>query len=289
MPGRKRKQTQKHNVPQAAPVRKKASSSAASARVQALRTAASKKSKGAKRGRSKSQESSSSSTSSIASTSSTSSAVSTKKRASNKDKPTAAEAFADVHIDDDLYDERMHDEASTDAQLLSLIAMTQRQISRVEQEILLEDHEEEIAKLEALNATTQNNETETEDSTSSSSSSSSSTSTSTTSSDSSSSSSSVQLSPEKKKNLKNDKIDATKSEYDNWECPALSVPICGNVTTMGTLSDEHTGATFDKIRNEMLNTTGQLFDIIHMDPPWQLATGKKLHFFNVNNDYFPNI
>ncbi len=56
------------------------------------------------------------------------------------------------------------------------------------------------------------------------------------------------------------------------KCPALSVPICGNVTTMGTLSDEHTGATFDKIRNEMLNTTGQLFDIIHMDPThgnWQ--------------------
>jgi hypothetical protein len=70
------------------------------------------------------------------------------------------------------------------------------------------------------------------------------------------------------------------SEYDNWECPRLSVPINGNVVAMTDQTDQTTTAstdashavTFDKIRTEMLKTTGQLFDVIHMDPPWQLAT-----------------
>jgi hypothetical protein len=38
-----------------------------------------------------------------------------------------------------------------------------------------------------------------------------------------------------------------------------------------TTNETH-AVTFGKIRDQMLKTTGQLFDVIHMDPPWQLAT-----------------
>ena len=37
-------------------------------------------------------------------------------------------------------------------------------------------------------------------------------------------------------------------------------------------SDSSHSVTFEKIKTQMMNTTGQLFDVIHMDPPWQLAT-----------------
>ena len=51
-------------------------------------------------------------------------------------------------------------------------------------------------------------------------------------------------------------------EYDGWMPPKNSVPICADVRTLN----------WNKLRSKMLETTGQLFDVIHMDPPWQLAT-----------------
>lgn len=47
-----------------------------------------------------------------------------------------------------------------------------------------------------------------------------------------------------------------------WKPPLHCVPICGDVRTIN----------FDKLRNVQLAARGKLFDVITMDPPWQLAS-----------------
>ena len=53
-----------------------------------------------------------------------------------------------------------------------------------------------------------------------------------------------------------------KDEYDGWTPPPQSIPICTDVRLLET----------NKLRQMMIDTRNQLFDVIMMDPPWQLAT-----------------
>ena len=50
--------------------------------------------------------------------------------------------------------------------------------------------------------------------------------------------------------------------YDEWKPPPFSVPICTDVRHLPV----------QRLKDQMLKTRGQLFDVIMMDPPWQLAT-----------------
>ena len=50
--------------------------------------------------------------------------------------------------------------------------------------------------------------------------------------------------------------------YDEWKPPPLSIPLCTDVRHLPVL----------RLKDQMLKTRGQLFDVIMMDPPWQLAT-----------------
>ena len=67
---------------------------------------------------------------------------------------------------------------------------------------------------------------------------------------------------ERKAHLEAEKGGAKKEEEEDWTVPPLSVPVCTDVRNLDV----------EKLKDTMLKTRGQLFDVIMMDPPWQLAT-----------------
>ena len=55
---------------------------------------------------------------------------------------------------------------------------------------------------------------------------------------------------------------AAGADYEDWAPPVRSVPICGDVRNVD----------FDRLAVAQKKARGSLFDVIMMDPPWQLAS-----------------
>lgn len=162
-------------------------------------------------------------------------------------------------IDEDIIGDRLDFELGDEETLEALISMTRKQILRVEQELLLEDEnkaQKEADKKAAAAASAAAAEASAGNTASKGA---------TAGGEVSSTSSADSSAPAAKASSGTGKDAADREaavEYDEWAPPRLSVPICCDVRNLPV----------DKLRDTMLSTTGQLFDVIHMDPPWQLAT-----------------
>lgn len=64
----------------------------------------------------------------------------------------------------------------------------------------------------------------------------------------------------------------------------MCIPLCADVTTFN----------FDRLADTQLKTAGRLFDVIMMDPPWQLSTsqpsrGVAIAYDSLNDDHIGNL